>query len=71
MTTKRWTPVALLRNHAFKVSVVDEVGRRIDDLETGLAESRRQQPALARDVDRLEAEVIDLAARRVAQREHR
>ena len=71
MTPGRWTPVALLRHHVFRVSAIAAVADRVGELGTGVPELNRQLPELAGVVDRLEDDVMELAAHRLAAREER
>ena len=61
--------LALLRPRRDPGHSLAEVVERIDELETGMPEQRRQAPALAGVVDRLERDVMTMVAARLGQEE--
>lgn len=63
--------LALLRRRLIKVSALAEAVERIDELETGIPEQRRQEPALARVVDQLEHDVMTVVAARLRREDAR
>lgn len=63
--------LALLRRRLIKVAALAEVVERIDELETGIPEQRRQEPALAEVVDRLEHDVMTVVAARLGREDAR
>jgi hypothetical protein len=63
--------LALLRRRLIKVAALAEVVERIDELETGIPEQRRQETALAGVVDRLEHDVMTVVAARLGREDAR
>lgn len=63
--------LALLRRRLIKVSALAEVVERIDELETGMPELRRQAPALDEVVDRLEHDLMSVVAARLGPEDAR
>jgi hypothetical protein len=63
--------LALLRRRLIRVTALAEVVERIDELETGMPEQRRQASALTGVVDRLERDVMTMVAARLGQEDAR
>ncbi len=63
--------LALLRRRLIRVTAFAEVVERIDELETGIPEQRRQAPALAAVVDRLERDIMTVVAARLGREDAR
>jgi hypothetical protein len=63
--------LALLRRRLIRVTALAEVVERIDELETGIPEQRRQAPALHGVVDRLEQDVMTVVGARLAREDTR
>jgi len=63
--------LALLRRRLIRVTALAEVVERIDELETGMPEQRRQAPALAGVLDRLEHDVMSVVAARLGPEDAR
>lgn len=63
--------LALLRRRLIKVAALAEIVERIDELETGIPEQRRQEPALGAVVDRLEHDVMTVVAARLEREDAR
>ena len=63
--------LALLRRRLIRVTALAEVVERIDELETGMPEQRRQAPALAGVLDRLEHDVMSVVAARLGTEDAR
>ncbi|HEX6148596.1 hypothetical protein [Nocardioides sp.] len=59
--------LALLRWRLIRVQAIAELVERVDELESGVPEHRRQAPALTRVVEELEGEVMRLAAARLEE----
>lgn len=66
MTAKE-AALALLRWRLIRVQAIADLAERLDELETGVPEQRRQAPALTRVVDDLESDVMRLAAARLEE----
>ena len=63
--------LALLRRRLIRVTALAEVVERIDELETGIPEQRRQAPALGAVVDRLEQDVMSAVTARLGSEDAR
>jgi hypothetical protein len=63
--------LALLRRRLIRVTALAEVVERIDELETGMPEQRRQAPALHGVVDRLEQDVMTVVGARLGREDTR
>jgi hypothetical protein len=63
--------LALLRRRLIRVTALAEVVERIDELETGMPEQRRQASALAGVLDRLERDVMTVVAARLGPEDAR
>jgi len=61
----------LLRNQVIRVQTVADVVERVDELETGAPEQRRQAPALNLVVDGLERDVMRVVAARLEREDAR
>lgn len=61
----RDTVLALARNRLIRVQTVADLVERVDELETGIPEQARLEPALERVVDALERDVMRVVAARV------
>lgn len=57
--------LALMRNRLIRVQTVADLVDRVDELETGVPEQQRQEPALNRVVDELERDVMRVVAARL------
>ena len=62
---------ALLRRRLIRVTALAEVVERMDELDTGIPEQRRQAPALAGVVARLEHDVLRVVAARLGREDAR
>lgn len=62
---RRGAVLALLRNHVIRVQTVADIVERVDELETGVPEQRRQATALNAVVDGLERDVMKVVAARL------
>lgn len=58
----RYVPV--LRNRLIRVQAIAYLESRLDELESGVAEHRRQVPALQRHLDDLERDLVSVLAAR-------
>jgi len=63
--------LALLRNQVIRVQTVADIVERVDELETGVPEQRRQAPALNAVVDGLERDVMRVVAARLEREDAR
>lgn len=63
--------LVVLRNQVIRVQTVADIVERVDELETGVPEQRRQAPALNRVVDRLERDVMRVVAARLDREDPR
>jgi len=63
--------LALLRNQLIRVQTVVDAVERVDELETGVPEQRRQTPALNRVVDGLERDIMRVVAARLEREDAR
>ena len=59
--------LSLLRWRLIRVQAIAELVERVDELATGVAEQRRQTPALTEVVDTLERDVMKSIEARVGQ----
>lgn len=63
--------LAMLRNQVIRVQTVADIVERVDELEAGVPEQRRQAPALNRVVDGLERDVMRVVAARLEREDAR